>query len=55
MSKKRVEVRLEEDLVCRIDRVAGLLGKTRTDIIKFACLESLESIRTSRKSLKALA
>ena len=53
--KKRVEVRLEEELVNSVDRVAGLLHVTRTDFIRSACLDSLDSIRTNRKSLKAIA
>jgi metal-responsive CopG/Arc/MetJ family transcriptional regulator len=53
--KKRVEVRLEEELVNSIDRVAGLLHISRTDFIRSACTESLVSIRTNRKSLKAIA
>lgn len=51
--KKRVECRLEEDLVDRIDRTAGLLNMTRTDFITQACLAQLGHIRTNRKSLKA--
>ena len=53
--RKRVEVKLEEELVERIDHVAGLLDITRTDFIRSACLDSLDSIRTNRKSLKTIA
>lgn len=42
--KKRVECKLEEELVDRIDRVAELLKTNRTDIIRSACIAYLKSI-----------
>jgi metal-responsive CopG/Arc/MetJ family transcriptional regulator len=41
-AKKRVECKLEEEMVERIDRVAELLKTNRTDIIKSACIAFLK-------------
>lgn len=43
-AKKRVECKLEEELVDRIDRVAKLLKTNRTDIIRSACIAYLKTI-----------
>jgi len=48
-AKKRVECKLEEELVDRIDRIATLLKTDRTEIIRTACLAYLKSMRTNRE------
>jgi metal-responsive CopG/Arc/MetJ family transcriptional regulator len=48
-AKKRVECKLEEELVNRIDRVAGLLKSSRTDIIRSACIAYLKNNKTKAK------
>jgi metal-responsive CopG/Arc/MetJ family transcriptional regulator len=40
-AKKRVECKLEEDLVNRLDQTAALLKVNRTEIIRTACLTYL--------------
>jgi len=47
--KKRVECKLEEELVDRLDTVAELLKTDRTDIIRTACLTYLTAMRTNRE------
>jgi metal-responsive CopG/Arc/MetJ family transcriptional regulator len=42
-AKKRVECKLEEELIDRIDRVAELLSTSRTDIIRGACIAFLKN------------
>ena len=42
-AKKRVECKLEKELVDRIDRVAELLKTNRTDIIRSACIVYLKN------------
>jgi metal-responsive CopG/Arc/MetJ family transcriptional regulator len=42
-AKKRVECKLEEELVDRIDWVAELLKTNRTDIIRSACIAYLKN------------
>jgi len=41
--KKRVECKLEEKLVDRLDQIAALLKTNRTDIIRTACLSYLQT------------
>jgi metal-responsive CopG/Arc/MetJ family transcriptional regulator len=48
-AKKRVECKLEEELVARIDWVAGLLKTNRTDIVRSACTTYLKNIEIGAK------
>ncbi|MGA9388098.1 MAG: hypothetical protein WBV70_04650 [Candidatus Bathyarchaeia archaeon] len=48
-AKKRVERKLEEDLVNRLDQTAALLKTNGTEIIRTACLTYLKSMRTNRE------
>jgi metal-responsive CopG/Arc/MetJ family transcriptional regulator len=50
-AKKRVECKLEEEVVDRIDRVAELLKTNRTDIIKSACIAYLKNIEIGAKKM----
>jgi len=47
-AKKRVECKLEEELVDRIDRVAEFLKTNRTDIVRSACMAYLKNIEMAR-------
>ena len=44
-----MECKLEEDLVDRIDRVAGLLKTNRTDIVRSACIAYLKNTEIGAK------
>jgi metal-responsive CopG/Arc/MetJ family transcriptional regulator len=48
-AKKRVECKLEEELVDRIDRVAELLKTNRTDIVRSACIAYLKNTEIGAK------
>jgi metal-responsive CopG/Arc/MetJ family transcriptional regulator len=48
-AKKRVECKLEEELVDRIDRLAELLKTNRTDIIGSVCIAYLKNIEIGAK------
>jgi metal-responsive CopG/Arc/MetJ family transcriptional regulator len=48
-AKKRVECKLEKELVDRIDRVAELLKANRTDIVRSACIAYLKNIEIGAK------
>jgi metal-responsive CopG/Arc/MetJ family transcriptional regulator len=48
-AKKRVECKLEEELVARIDWVAGLLKTNRTDIVRSACIAYLKNTKIGAK------
>ena len=43
--KKRVEIKLEEELVDRLDGAAELLKTSRTDITRSACIAFFEKQR----------
>jgi hypothetical protein len=47
-TKKRVECKLEEGPVDRLDRVAGLLKTNRTGFIRGACIAYLKSLEKTR-------
>jgi metal-responsive CopG/Arc/MetJ family transcriptional regulator len=47
--KKRVECRLDEEIVDRIDRIAHLLKTNRTDIIRIACIAYLKNTEIAAK------
>ena len=47
--EKRVECRLDVELVDRIDWVAGLLKTNRTDIVRSACTAYLKNIEIGAK------
>ena len=44
-AKKRVECKLEKELVNRIDRATELLKTNRTDIVRSACIAYMKNIR----------
>jgi len=48
-AQKRVECKLEKELVDRIDRIAELLKTNRTDIIRNACIAYLKNIEIGAK------
>jgi metal-responsive CopG/Arc/MetJ family transcriptional regulator len=48
-AKKRVECKLEEELVARIDWAAGLLKTNRTDIVRSACIAYLKNTEIGAK------
>ena len=50
-AKKRVECKLEEELVDRIDRVAELLRTNRTDVIRSACIAYLKNIEIGARKI----
>ena len=53
-AKKRVECKLEDELVDRIDKVAELLKTNRTDIIRSACIAYLKNIKIgARKTTRS--
>lgn len=52
-AKKRLECKLEEELIDRIDRVAELLKTNRTDIIRSVCIAYLKNTeKVAKKSAR---
>lgn len=43
-ANKRIECKLDKDLVDRLDRAASLLDVTRTELIKTACSGSVSLV-----------
>lgn len=51
-AKKRVECKLEEELVDRIDKLVELLKTNRTNVVRGTCISCLKNVETGAEKTR---